>query len=193
MKCHYPSNNSLRTQGTRWCQVLVSLFFCANYSILCGQTSTDLAKGLEPLKPLVGKTWKGPFQNGKEGKQTFDVARWERALNGQAIRVLHSVADGDYGGETIIMWNPKIEKLEYYYFTTAGFTTHGTMTVERNQFISHEEVIGNKEKVTEVKAVSELRPDGKLHVKSLYLKNGEWVPGHEILYTETPGAEVRFK
>ena len=51
----------------------------------------------------------------------------------------------------------------------------------------------SKEGITEVKAVTELQPDGRLHVKSEYLKNGEWVPGHEISYEVAPDAEVVFK
>jgi hypothetical protein len=29
----------------------------------------------------------------------FDVSHWERAMNGRAIRMLHSVNDGEYGGD----------------------------------------------------------------------------------------------
>jgi len=83
---------------------------------------------LEPLRPLLGKTWKGPFANSKPDKPTVDVARWERALNGKAVRVLHSINDGVYGGETLIVWDPKKNVLESHYFTTAGFTTTGTVT-----------------------------------------------------------------
>lgn len=49
------------------------------------------------------------------------------------------------------------------------------------------------EGVTEVRATSELRADGTLHVKSEYLKKGEWVPGHDIRYQEDAKAEVIFK
>src|SRR5262245_11083755 len=83
---------------------------------------------LEPLKPWLGKTWKGEFKSPPPGKPVVDVARWERALNGKAVRVLHSINDGSYGGESIVMWDEKKQAVGYHYFTTAGFSTMGTMT-----------------------------------------------------------------
>jgi hypothetical protein len=47
--------------------------------------------------------------------------------------------------------------------------------------------------VSEVKATSKIGTDGTLQVKSEYLKNGEWVPGHEISYKEDASATVAFK
>jgi hypothetical protein len=38
-----------------------------------------------------------------------------------------------------------------------------------------------------------LMPDGRLHVKTEYRKNGTWNPGRETDYSEAPAAEVRFK
>jgi hypothetical protein len=44
-----------------------------------------------------------------------------------------------------------------------------------------------------VKASSRILPDGRLHVKSEHLKDGQWVDGHEVRYVEDPKAVVRFK
>jgi hypothetical protein len=35
--------------------------------------------------------------------------------------------------------------------------------------------------------------DGRLHMKSEYLKDGQWTPGHEIFYEENPEAELIFQ
>src|SRR5688572_30209681 len=72
-----------------------------------------LAEPLKPFAPLLGKTWKGEFKASTPEKPVFDVARWERALNGRAIRVLHSVNEGVYGGETLIIWDAKKKTLAY--------------------------------------------------------------------------------
>ena len=66
-----------------------------------------LSEHLESLLPYIGKTYKGEFLNSTKNDPVYDVANWERALNGNAIRILHSVNNGEYGGETIIMWNPE--------------------------------------------------------------------------------------
>jgi hypothetical protein len=165
--------------------------------VACGSFAAEqkqtLATPLEPFRNILGKTWKGHFKRSTPEKPLIDVARWERTLNGQAVRILHSVNNGAYGGESIMMANPKTEQVEFYYFTTAGFLTRGTVRFDGGKILTHEDVIGSKEGITEVKAATELLPDGKLHVKSEYLKNGEWVPGREITYEEAPDAQVVFK
>lgn len=148
---------------------------------------------LEPFRPLLGRTWRGEFKNSTPEKPMVDVSRWERAMNGQAIRILHSINQGEYGGETLIYWDDEKKSLVYAYFTTAGFQTTGTMTFADGKFTSHEKVKGAAEGITEVRVTGEIRPDGTMTSKSGYLRNGKWEPGHEITYREDPEAEVVFK
>jgi hypothetical protein len=157
------------------------------------KAQTVLSEHLVPLAPFVGKTWRGEFVDSTSEKPMFDVARWEIALNGQAIRILHSVNDGLYGGETILYWDPGQGRIVSHYFTTAGFYTTGTVEVKGAAAIGRETVMGNANGISEVESTSELLPDGRLHAKARYLKNGAWVAGHEILYAVDPQAEVRFK
>ncbi len=155
--------------------------------------TNSLAKMLEPLRPLLGKTWKGYFKNSTPEKPAYDIAKWERAMNGQAVRVTHSVNNGKYGGESIIMWNPKTKALEFYYFTTAGFFTHGTVAFEGAKIVTHEEVTGNEEGTTEVQTITELLTDARMRVKTRYFKKGQWEDGRDMTYDVTPGAQVLFK
>ena len=147
---------------------------------------------LEPLRPLLEKTWRGAFKNSKPEKPVVDIMRWERALNGRAVRVLHSINEGSYGGEIIFMWNQEKKVVAYQYFTTAGFITAGTMIFENGKFITHEIVSGNAG-VTEVKGTSELQADGSFVVKTEHLKDGKWEPGRETVYREDPTAKVVFR
>jgi hypothetical protein len=141
----------------------------------------------------VGKTWRGEFAGSTPGKPAVDVARWELALNGQAVRILHSLNDGEYGGETLIVWDKDAEALVFYYFTTEGFYTTGGIEFQGGDFLTREAVTGSDEGITEVEATHKLLPDGRLHVTSRHFKMGAWVPGHEVYYAEAPDAEVRFK
>lgn len=153
-----------------------------------------LSENLAPLKDFVGKTWKGTFTDGNSNQPMYDVSRWERALNGKAIRILHSVNNGQYGGETMILWDNEQRKLIFYYFTTAGFYTQGTIDQpEKSVFISREEVTGNQQGITEVRSTSKMLADGRMHTKSEYLKNGEWISGHDVIYEEDATAQVIFK
>jgi hypothetical protein len=155
--------------------------------------AVELNPHLAPLAPLLGKTWRGTVSPRGAAKPAVDVSRFEAALNGQAVRNRHSVDDGAYGGETFIVWEEARQSLVYYYFTTAGFYTTGTMTVEDGAIVSHEIVKGAAGGVAEVKATSGVLPDGRLHVKSRYLKDGQWVDGRETYYVEDATAVVRFK
>jgi hypothetical protein len=153
----------------------------------------EMNPNLEPLRPLLGKTWKGAFPNSTAAKPVVDVSRFELALNGQAVRNLHSINGGEYGGESLIVWDKAKESLVYYYFTTAGYYTTGTMRAESGGFVAHETVIGDADGITEVKSTSQVGPDGRLHVVSQYLKKGQWVDGRNMYYSEDKDAVVRFK
>ena len=157
-----------------------------------GEAQEKLSKELAPFAPYVGKTWKGEFASSTKEKPIHDVSRWERALNGRGIRVVHSVNDGQYGGESMIIWDAKKKSLVYWYFTTAGFYTQGTMKHEDGKWIGHETVTGQSN-VSEVKSTSQILPDGRLHTKAQYLKDGKWVEGREVFYKEAPEAKVIFK
>lgn len=158
-----------------------------------GPAFAEMNSRFEPLKPLLGKTWRGEFPNSTAQKPMVDVSRFEVALNGQAIRNLHSINDGEYGGETLIVWDKEKEVLVYYYFTTGGFYTTGSMRADGGALVSHEVVKGDAGGVTEVKATSRVLPDGRLHVKTQHLKDGVWINGRDMYYVQDARAVVRFK
>ena len=155
--------------------------------------AAELDPHLAPLGLLVGKTWRGVFPKSTPEKPVVDVSRFEAALNGQAVRNLHSINDGEYGGETLMVWDKEKQAIGYYYFTTAGFYTTGIIQPESDGFTSHEIVKGDANGVTAVKATSRVRPDGRLHAHTEYLKQGKWVEGRDIDYVEAPDARVKFR
>ena len=155
--------------------------------------AAELDPHLAPLRLLVGKTWRGIFPKSTPEKPVVDVSRFEAALNGQAVRNLHSINDGEYGGETLMVWDKEKQAIVYYYFTTAAFYTTGIIHPERDGFTSHEIVKGDASGVTEVKAMFRLRPDGRLHAHTEYLKQGKWVEGRDMDYVEAPDARVQFR
>lgn len=165
--------------------------------LLTVASSWEVAKTLaDPLKgfePYLGKTWKGAFAQSTPENPQYDVARWERALNGRAVRIAHSVNEGEYGGETFIVWDAKKQSLVFFYFTTAGYYTNGTVKQEGSKFISHEYVTGDADGTTEVRSTMEFLPGGRMHSKAEYFKNGRWAPGHELTSVEAPEARVVFR
>jgi len=174
-------------------QIAIFAACAATVLTLTAADNPSLNPHLAPLQPLLGKTWKGNFKNSKPGHPAEDVAHWERALNGQAVRMVHSINAGVYGGETMFIWDEKKQTVAYYYFTTEGFMTTGTLQVKDGHFVTSELVTGDADGVTEVRGTSEIQPDGKFHVKTEYLKNGQWVPGHEVTYEEDAVSQVIFR
>ena len=175
-------------------RAIIPFLFISTF--LISQNTNDplpLSEHLKPFSSYVGKTFKGKFAHSTKKKPAYDISRWERALNGNAIRILHSVNNGEYGGESIIMWDSERESLASWYFTTAGFYTMSTFEFDGKRLISLEDVSGNQNGITKVKTIIQLLPDGKLQNKSKYFMNNVWVDGHEIYYQEAPDEKVIFK
>jgi hypothetical protein len=159
-------------------------------ALLAGAAAAE--SPLDVFKPFCGKTWQGEF-TGPDGARMVDVSRWELILGGKAVRTVHSLNDGVYGGESLMFWDGERETLAFVYVTTAGFRTEGTIAVDGATFTSHEVVHGSADGITEVRATSHLKEDGTMETVSEYLRDGTWTPGHTVTYVEAPDAEVRFR
>jgi hypothetical protein len=171
-----------------------TLVFACVVSVAAAAAAGEPDPRLAPLLPLVGKTWRGAFATTGAAKPVVDVQRFELALGGQAVRSSHSINDGDYGGESLFTWDAEKKAIVYTYVTTGGFYTTGVLEADTTGgFKSHEIVHGTAGGVREVEATSRLLPDGSLHVRSRYLKDGKWADGHEVHYSVDPNAVVRFK
>ncbi|WP_337880472.1 hypothetical protein [Rheinheimera sp.] len=149
---------------------------------------------LEVFRPFLGSFWQGDLTEPGKTERMLDKSSWQRVLNGQAIKTVHSVNDGAYGGESMIFWDEKRQSLVFYYFTTAGFYTHGTMSVDAatGAIVALEQVENNQQGITQVRSRSLLQGD-KLTVESEYQKNGEWVKGHSAQYQRTEPSEIIFR
>jgi uncharacterized protein YndB with AHSA1/START domain len=151
-----------------------------------------LAAPLEPMRPFMG-TWRGAFKGSTPEKPVADVMRFERALNGQAVKIAHSVNDGAYGGESFVLPAKDGAGLRFWYFTTSGFLTEGTGEIADGKWTSVEKVSGAASGITEVLSTTEILPDGRLHIKARYRRNGAWEDGHEIFYDRASDAKVIFR
>ena len=131
-----------RACASLFATVLLGLISAAAISIPAaesapaGTNAPSLDPHLEPMRPLLNKTWRGPFKGSRPDKPVVDVMRAERALNGRAIRSLHSINEGSYGGETIYMWSEQKKAVTYHYFTTAGFMTTGTLRFDDGKWVT---------------------------------------------------------
>ena len=184
-------NAMKRTLPIRTLVSITTSLAVASSMAAAGQPPLD--PHLEFLQPWLDKTFKSETKTTSSDKPTTDVARWERALNGNAVRVTHSLNDGAYGGEVIVRWDEEKQAVCYHYFTTDTFWTEGTMNFKDGKITSHEFVKGKAGGVTEVRATLEMQPDGTYLQKSEFLRDGKWSPGREALYRPDSTARVIFK
>lgn len=159
---------------------------------VCTAQQKEISEHLKPFAPFVGKTWVGEFTD-PSGKEMRDVSKWKRILNGNAIRILHSLNKGMYGGETVLYYDKVKKAVSFHYFTTAGFQTSGTFEFKNDEFIGMENVTGSEDGITLVKSVSKFIDKNSFEVKSQYLQKGEWIKGHNIKYKLDNSAKVIFK
>ena len=161
------------------------------FSIQANNKTDSLAPELEIFAPYLG-TWQADFNTEKGKPSIQDVSKWQRVLNGKAISTTHSINEGEYGGESMIFYDIKKQSLVFYYFTTAGFYTKGTIKVlSPTQFVAYEDVTGSKEGITKVKSTSEFK-DQQFVVSTSYLKKGEWTKPEQRIYTRSTKT-VKFK
>ncbi len=171
----------------------VSFCFATVFSCYAAPEQGKLTEQLEPFRPYLNIYWRGDLNQG-QGKPTVDVSLWQRALNGTAIKMTHSLNDGEYGGETLLFWDKSANKFKYFYFTTAGFYTQGFMTfdAQNGTLTAEEDVTGNSNGITKVRSISKLSAK-KLTTQSEYLQNGQWVKGHSAIYHPEPNAMIKFQ
>ena len=160
--------------------ILVPIIF------ISGQTKskTFLSEHLTGLKPFIGNTYKGNFINSTKENPMIDIISFERALNGNAVKVTHSVNNGEYGGETMVMWNSEKEGLQSWYFTSAGSLTIQNVQIKKDTFISIEDVAANKNGITKVKTIIEVLHGNQIQKRTKYLMNNLWKDGSEIIYNK---------
>ena len=173
---------------------VIALAYTGLASATVTQGSDKFAKELEFFQPYLG-TWYAVFEE-KDGKPVVsDVSKWQRVLNGKALKTTHSINDGAYGGESIIYWDKKQNKYVFYYFTTADFMTVGEIELlSDNSFVAYEDVDGESEMskgITRVRSISTLSAD-KITVETSYLKNGEWTKPESRSYSRSD-KQVKFK
>ncbi|HIG75763.1 MAG TPA: hypothetical protein EYQ24_14640 [Bacteroidetes bacterium] len=141
---------------------------------------------LAPLAPLVGETWQGTFE--ADGQTVTDVSRWEWAMNRQALRNIHTLNGGAYGGETLI-WAAG-DSLQFLYVTSAGFTTSGTGHVTEDGALVVEEIVEGHPEIDRVRSTSRLTAEGTLATSTEMRRGGVWEPSRSAVYVRTPEARL---
>ena len=140
-----------------------------------------------PFLPMIGKTWRGRHatQAGVE-----DVMRWDWAVGGHAVRIVHSVNGGVYGGETLIFPDKDSGQLIFHYFTTGGFHTTGVIRPVGDGTWEIDETVHGADSVEQLRSRGTLGADGVYRTRSLQERDGAWVEFGGFDYREDATAQV---
>ena len=139
-----------------------------------------------PFEHLVGKTWRG---TGSADPAVVDVQRWEWAVGGHAVRVVHSVNGGAYAGETLIVRDKASGAYVFTYVTTGGFHTTGVMRPTGPGAFEVEETVHGLDGFPPLRSTIILGPDGVNRSRGFAEENGQWVEKGGFDYREDPSAQ----
>ncbi|MGA0546575.1 copper chaperone PCu(A)C [Brevundimonas sp. VNH65] len=124
----------------------------------------SVSSALDALRPMIGRTWRGAAV----GQAVVeDVMRWDWALGGHAVRIVHAVNGGVYGGETLIFPDKDSGGLIFHYFTTGGFHTTGTLAPAGAGVFDIVETVHGAEGVETLRSRATLGDDGVYRTRSL--------------------------
>lgn len=145
------------------------------------------AEAFAPILAMVGRTWRGTStaQPGVE-----DVMRWDWAIGGHAVRIVHSVNGGVYGGETLIFPDRASGDLIYHYFTTGGFHTTGVIRAGAEGGVEIEETVHGVPGLGRLRSHGRLDADGVYRTRTEAERDGAWVAFGGFDYREDAAAEV---
>ncbi len=141
-----------------------------------------LCPELEILSPFLGD-WIGEFQNAGERPQ---VRRsWTPILDGQAIRERRTIPELDFEAESIFYYDHTTDAVLYLGLTNNGYVGRGRIGFEDGAFVQTGDQI-QPDGTTSAIRVHFLFEDGPKITNRLFsLVDGEWHPGHTIVYTPT--------
>jgi hypothetical protein len=175
---------------TRWLLTLIVVGAMVGATPVLAQSTAvpEAAAGraaYAPFEPLIGRTWRG-VSIGPDAVE--DVQRWEWALGGHAVRIVHSVNAGAYAGETLVFRDPATEGYVFHYFTTGGFHTTGVIVPTGPGAYRVSETVSGGDWIREVGSTAELGEDGVLRVRSRFRTDDGWSEAGGFDYVEDGAA-----
>lgn len=150
-------------------------------------TPAAAAESYAPFAPMIGKTWRG---TGTGAEPVEDIQTWDWAVGGHAVRIVHSVNGGDYGGETLIFRDKDSGDYIFHYFTSGGFHTTGTIRPTAPGRFEIDETVHGVDDLEALRSTGVMGEDGVYRVRSRVEKDGAWIEVGGFDYRQDPTATV---
>ncbi len=139
-------------------------------------TGSEAPAGAErfaPVGELAGRCWVGRLGEGK-GR---DVQCFDWAIDGRFLRNRHRLTGpgGVYQGETLYGWDPGQGVLRYWYFTSLGGVSEGTVERQGEGWVFRERYRGSEGEM-ELRTAFSRDGDDAFSVDTRVLREGRWEP-----------------
>lgn len=141
----------------------------------------ELDARLEFLAPLINRTWVGHFVGPADSTLTHRV-RWEPILDGKAVRRTKLVPEASFADDGYYFWDWEAGQVAFLSVGNRGQVTRGFVVREEGRVVLRGAWRDDRS-VHEFALTLEVLPDGKLEDRYYGVANGEWTPGHLIIYS----------
>jgi hypothetical protein len=140
---------------------------------------------LEFLRPFIG-AWTGEFQDARERPKV--LRSWTPTLSGHAIRETRTVPEVGFEAESIFYYDREAGVVSYLGMTNNGYVSRGQIALDGDVFTQSGEQAGPESPAYSIRVTFRFMDYGTLENRLYNLQDGEWRPGHTIIYTADSGS-----
>lgn len=140
--------------------------------------------------PFLGNAYRG-VSISPEFEATDDLIYWRAALGGQAVRAVHALADGSYGGESLY-YADQSGGIRWIYVSNSGFHTTGRVAPQGDGGWTSTGAFSSNMALAQVVQVATPTPDGFVVSSTLVGRNGDRQAGPSFSFTKDNTLSVVF-
>jgi len=194
------SGESIRPIGVQRAHVLgavaVAVLAAAAAGFAAVSATPEIDARLEPLRPLLGKTWRGSLASPDGTHSYVVVRRFEPVAGGKVIKITKENPDLGGRGEGFLYWDDVTKRIRLFFIEESGVFLEGSVTSD-GKVITFEGTMTwpNPPPNPAVKQRYEFRNTFEMRSDTTMLDSwfqdafGPWRPGHVIEFAATSGVD----
>jgi len=157
----------------------VTVAILATIAVISPTQAQTLDENLKIFAPLIGPSWVGEFDDPEETPTI--LMSWEPILEGKVVRL--TGGGGGMTRENLYYWDPEKKQICCVALTSNGWVSTGTVQAEGDLIVTIGRQVGPDGTVRDVRGTWEVTSDGKAIARGYGKENGEWTPGHVVIFT----------
>lgn len=163
----------------RWAIAVVGVICAMAAPVVAAELNENLAM----FSNLADTEWEGHFEDAEESMTLY--MKWEPLIGGASVEMSGWSTGSDMTRRNIHYWDPEKKKVAYLALTSNGYVASGTVEFEGSVMTFLGRQTWPDGTVVDTKGEWEFLSSGKIRATGFKYQNGEWIPGHRILFTRT--------